>query len=192
MNHTTQMTPIPEKMPLGQAQQMLEDIEAMFGEEGSEEELDALAQRYLEVSELADDAINRYAYLIEKRSLRQKNREAEAKNQRAIADGLAQLAKQDDNLVRRLKRGLLEFLDAKGVSKVETDRFVIRAQGNGGDAPLVVDEDYSIALIIEQYPECLSFDIDPKKVREILKAGGDLPFAKLGDRGRGLRIKPGV
>lgn len=179
-------------VPLATAQQMLEDIEELFADEGNEDLVEALAQQYLEATGLAHDAIDRYSYLIERRSLRQKNREAEAKHQRVIADGLSQLAKQDNNLVQRLKRKLLDFMDARGVQKVETDRFVVRTQGNGGDAPLIIDEGYSMATIIEQYPECLTFEIDPKKVREILKAGRDLPFAALGERGRGLRIKPGV
>lgn len=167
------------------------EIEALLDAETLDEA--AIAERsdqYLEATGLAEDAINRYAYLIEQRTLRQKNRLSEAKHQREIADGLRNLADQDERLVKRLKHRLLVFMDARGVKKLETDRFKINAQNNGGEAPLLIDEEYSMRDIIEQYPELLSVELDHSKVRTALKAGKALPFAGLGERGRSVRIKP--
>lgn len=179
------------KISLWGAEQMLARIEEILSSETFDEaELDQLSEQYLEATSLADDAINRYAYLIEARSLRSKNRLAEAKNQRAIADGLKALAQQDENLVKRLKGRLMEFLDRRGVKKIETDRFKISVQNNGGDPPLIIDEEYSLADIVEHYPELLKVELDYAKVKEALKAGKELPFARFGERGRSLRIKP--
>jgi hypothetical protein len=97
---------------------------------------------------------------------------------------LVSQAKVQENSARGLKERLLWFMGERDVRKVETDKFRFSVAKNGGQLPLVIDDqgvpdDY---LVVEHR-------VDKEKIRDCLKDGGLLSFAKFGERGEHLRIK---
>lgn len=171
----------------------LEDALAQAAEEGNElteTQLETAANAYLEATNAAKDAVERYCWLIFNRLTRSDERKAQAKVWEGRAKDLKVLAGQDENLALRLKRKLLQFMDRREIPKLETTTFKLSARNNGGKQPLVVDETYSIQYIAQFYPNLLRFEIDKDAVREFLEQGGELPFAHLEERGRSLVIRP--
>ncbi|XHX79496.1 MAG: siphovirus Gp157 family protein [Stenomitos frigidus ULC029] len=169
----------------------LEDALAQASDgEPTNEALETLADQFLEASNGALDAIERYCYLIHHRGKRAKQREATAKAWREDVTALFDLAKQDTNLVKRLKQRLLDFMDRRAVTRLETTHFKLSAKGNGGLKPLILDETYSAVTAAAFYPNLVRLEFDQDAVRAFLEAGGELPFAQLVERGRSLVIKP--
>jgi hypothetical protein len=171
----------------------LEDALAQAAEDGtevSEEQLEAAANAFLEATNAAKDAVERYCWLIFNRLTRSDERKAQAKVWESKAKDLKTIAQQDESLAQRLKQKLLAFLDRREIAKLETTTFKLSARNNGGKQPLTVDEDYSIQDIAQFYPNLLRLEIDKDAVRTFLENGGALPFARLEERGRSLVIKP--
>ena len=171
----------------------LEDALAQAAEEGSElteSQLEAVANGFLETTNAAKGAIDRYCWLIFNRLARSDERKAQAKVWETKAKDMKAIAGQDENLALRLKRKLLEFLDRREITKLETTSFKLSARNNGGSLPLIIDETYSVRDIARFYPDLIRFEVDKEAVRAFLENGGELPFAQLGERGRSLVIKP--
>lgn len=171
----------------------LEDALAQAAEDStevSEEQLEAAANAFLEATNAAKDAVERYCWLIFNRLTRSDERKAQAKVWESKAKDLKTIAQQDESLAQRLKQKLLAFLDRREIVKLETTTFKLSARNNGGKQPLTVDEDYSIQDIAQFYPNLLRLEIDKDAVRTFLENGGALPFARLEERGRSLVIKP--
>lgn len=117
-----------------------------------------------------------YAKIIKELTLDAKKYEEEKKrleiNQRAL-----------ENRAERLKEHLYNSMIAIGKTKFKTDLFSFGIQKNGGLQPLTIIPDIEIP---EQY---LKKEPDNTKIREALKKGEELPFAKLSERGTHLVIK---
>lgn len=117
-----------------------------------------------------------YAKIIKELTLDAKKYEEEKKrleiNQRVL-----------ENRAERLKEHLYNSMLATGKTKFKTDLFSFGIQKNGGLQPLAIIPDVEIP---DQY---LKKEPDNTKIREALKKGEELPFAKLGERGTHLVIK---
>lgn len=134
-----------------------------------------------ETSTALDKKLDGYGALI-------REREAKAAARKAEAQRLLDLAKTDENTVKRLKERLQFFFDANGITKQETARFKFSVVANGGKLPLIINEGLAPEDVAEGWQkQVISFDNEA--IREALEAGNELSFARLGERGSSLRIK---
>lgn len=93
------------------------------------------------------------------------------------------LAKRRDYLKQRVqdhmeRHGLTKILTAKGHS--------ITLRANGGTAPLLLN-DLTSDQIPEEYAK-VTVEVDRYKVRKALEDGVEVPFARLGERGKHLVV----
>ena len=87
------------------------------------------------------------------------------------------------NNEKRLKQHLYESMKATGKLKFKTDLFSFGIQKNGGLQPMEIMPDVAIP------DEYCRKEPDNTKIREALKAGKELPFAVLKERGEHLSIR---
>lgn len=113
--------------------------------------------------------------------------EARAKARKEEADRLATRAKIDrgtaDWLRERLKRAMTEL----GMKTVETARFKVCVQGNGGMQPLEIAA--ADARTLPEWAQAIEVSPDRDAIRKRLDAGEELPFARLMPRGTRLSIR---
>ena len=113
--------------------------------------------------------------------------ESEAQTANEEAQRYDRIASVRGNAAARLKNRLRDYLAATGQPKVQTATGrTVRIQKNG-TAPLVVDDGLDLATVPPELVK-VSRSIDLAAVRDRLKAGESLPFARLGDPGCHLRI----
>lgn len=110
--------------------------------------------------------------------------EAVAKARYEEADRLRVLALVSHKQVDRLKSALKDAMLKLDRPKVETTRYKVWVQSSGGKQPLQIEEDD-----VPHDLKKVQLVTDKDKIREILEAGQELPFAKLLPRGFTLRIK---
>jgi len=104
---------------------------------------------------------------------------------REESERLAKLAQAGDNLERRLKDRLKEFMEYHAIPRIDTARFRINVQRNGGVQGVRVD------VPAEQLPAAYQrhkVEPDTDAIRKALLAGQDVPGAELMERGTHLRI----
>lgn len=140
---------------------------------------------FAEIGAERDLKLDNYAAFIKMLEARAAVRKAEA--QRIMA-----LAAPDENLAARLKARLKEFFEnhVGDGEKIDTARFKISLVNNGGALPVILDE--QIVAHPEEIPEGyrrVVFQADLNAIREALNNGEELDFARLGERGRHIRIK---
>jgi hypothetical protein len=111
---------------------------------------------------------------------------AQAAARAGEADRLRGLASVDANKAEALKARLEEAMRLLDVQKMQTARYKLGIQKNGGKAPLVID----------CAPENLPFEYqrarieaDKDAIREALEGGAEIKGCSIGDRGESLRIK---
>jgi len=119
---------------------------------------------------------------------------ARADARKAESKRLANRAKVDENTAKKLKENLMHIFEFHGIKKMETARFQVGVQANGGKAPLEVDldpEQLPDWARIEETVYKQNSDAIREKLDEFDKAGDGeiLPFARIGERGKGLRIR---
>lgn len=162
----------------------LSALEAMLTEAGGEipPEAEAEIDAWLaDVQGRRDEKVDNYCRLIRNLETRQAGRVAEAAR-------LDDRARVDANTVSKLKARLLAFFDAHEIKTLDTALFHVTAQNNGGLVPLILKAGP------EEMPAEFVEVVETRKpataaIRAALEAGHALPFAELGPRGRGLRIK---
>lgn len=101
------------------------------------------------------------------------------------SDRLRALAKTDENKAKMLRERMKFFLEHYQIKAVDTDRFRISVQVNGGIAPirlLVAPEDLPPEF------QKITISADNGKIRKALDAG-PVAFAELEPRGSSLRIR---
>lgn len=103
------------------------------------------------------------------------------------AKRLAALAKRDAKHVDRIDALMLVTLQQAGLTKVESDRFVVSVDENGGKEPIVLDDDWE-ALLPAGYIK-YSAAADKDALYTSLKQGWDIPGAKLGTKGTHLKVR---
>jgi molybdopterin biosynthesis enzyme len=110
---------------------------------------------------------------------------ARADIRKAEAERLARRAQVDEASADWLASRLLAALDSRGMRKVETDRYAVSVVGNGGKAPLLVDGDVPAEFL----KTVTKVEPDRERIRLAIEAGQDVPFARLGERGKRLAIR---
>jgi hypothetical protein len=96
------------------------------------------------------------------------------------------LAAADEALADRLKQRLKDAMEASGKGKLETARFRLSVQANGGAQPL------EVTVPPEQLPQkyqAVRVEADKTALREALAAGATIPGVTLLPRGTSLRIR---
>lgn len=161
-------------------QDFLTETEGDITEEGLEAEID----KWLEdLGAERDTKIDNYCALY-------KQFEAMAEARKVEAARIAKLGQIDANAAARLKDRLHEFFKAHKIDKLETLRFKVARQKNGGSLPLIIDNEYmdNPELLPEHYQRVT---ITPATaiIAEDLNAGEKLKWAKFGERGEHLRIR---
>lgn len=81
-----------------------------------------------------------------------------------------------------LKQRLFDTMKTTGRTNFKTALFSFNIQKNGGVKPVELQGEVPAAWLKPGTP-------DTAKIREYLEAGNELPFATLGERGEGLRIR---
>lgn len=190
----------------------LEAILAEVGGEITDDEAGAALEKFFdELGAERDAKIDNYCALIRELEARAEAREAEAKR-------LTALAGSDANSAKRLKNRLLVFFEIQEISKLDTARFRVAVQKNGGALPLIFPEEWereparaperyhkqTIALnktLLREDAEFTQSEI--KKLKADVEAGKITPEqaanmlhvaeftnkVRLGERGTHLRIR---
>lgn len=162
---------------------LAEIITALDGEIPDDEAGATIERWFDDLGEERDRKIDGYCALI-------REFEALAAVRSLEADRLQALARTDENNAKRLKERLKAFLDRQGIKKLETTRFKISVQANGGAIPLLIpaewDDDPAAA------PEAFqrrTVVLDRDAIREALRNDEEAHGAELGERGSHLRIR---
>jgi hypothetical protein len=159
----------------------IERLEVALTEIDDEEQQAALITEYLQTKHDLKIKLDNYSALIVELEARAEVRKQEAKR-------LSDRASFDANLAKRLKAQLLWYLQEHDIKKVETQRYCIFRSRNGGKAPLVINEDYSVIKAPKRFQK-VSVDFDKEQIRLALENGEELDFAYLTERQEGIRIK---
>lgn len=105
----------------------------------------------------------------------------------AKADLMAkQFAQKRDirkNNVKRMKEALMWAMDQMDVKELPAGDYTIKVVKNGGMQPMVIDGE-----VPESFLKVI-YEADKDKIRQALKDGQDLSFARLEERGRHITIK---
>jgi Siphovirus Gp157 len=161
-------------------QQTLESLEDA-PEEQAAEVADWFAALEQTTHEERDRKLDNYCALIAELEARAAARKVEAKR-------LSDRAKVDENKAKSLKSRLHEFFETHQLKTVETVRYRLSLVSNGGQLPIVLDESYSVAQMPEPFVQ-VSHSPNMDAIRQALQAGEVLEFARLGERGKSIRIK---
>lgn len=140
----------------------------------------ALDEWFNQLGDERDTKLDNYAALIRDIELRAAARREESERLRLRVAA-------DDGTVKRLKDRLKLFFEIQGIKKVETRRYAIGVQKNGGLAPLLVDDIDPADL--PQWAQRVRIEVDTIAVRNSIEAGETVPFARFGERGTQLRIR---
>lgn len=90
-----------------------------------------------------------------------------------------------ENAIKRLKKALTDTMVAIDKTEIAAGDVKIKLVNNGGLLPLIVDED---AEIPDRFKKII-YETDNSLIRKALDDGENLPFARYGERGKGIRIK---
>lgn len=113
--------------------------------------------------------------------------EARAKEAALMAKG----ARVFDNMAKRLKSSLCEFMEIHSIDKLETDRYTIALTKNGGVLPLIVPENLDASTLPERF-RVIVYQPNTTAIRSTLEEIGgttDIGGITLGKRGKHLRVR---
>lgn len=113
---------------------------------------------------------------------------ARAEECKAESKRLADRARAEENKARYLKDRLMLWMESQDMSRIETSKNTVAIQANGGVASLDVDLDYPLEKTPAAFLKTRT-DFNLTAIRDYLEGGGELPFAKIMERGKGLRIR---
>lgn len=164
----------------GLTQELLDLREAIDDAEGAEE-MDALLQSAMgETQEDLERKVEGYCRII-------REFEMEADARKREAERFRLMAQASESRAKNIKAWLQKNLDLLGMSKVSAGPFRVSVQNNGGPMPVDLLEENPESLpdeFVERVPK-----VNLKAIRAALSSGVDLAFARLGERGRHVRIK---
>lgn len=123
-----------------------------------------------------DDKADNYVKIIRELEVKANAREEEAKR-------LTESAKVYKNRVKALKSNLFYAMKKIGKTNFATNLFSFNIVKNGGKQALTIDGE-----VPQEYTKTI-VENDTEKIRQVLEAGQELPFAHLEPRGESLRIK---
>lgn len=139
----------------------------------------ALQAWFEQLGEERDEKLDNYCALIREMELRASVRMAELER-------LQLRVAVDQNAAKRLKDRLKLFLDIQGISKLETRRYKVGVQANGGKLPL------EVTVAAEQLPERfqrVSVTVNSDAIRAAIEAGEAVQGCSIGERGTHVRIR---
>ncbi|MBE3099912.1 MAG: siphovirus Gp157 family protein [Planctomycetes bacterium] len=142
---------------------------------------DAVAAWFAELDADLKGKVDNYAALITTLEVRADVRAKEAER-------LARRAKTDAASAQFLKDRLRGELEARGIQKVETDRYRVSVIANGGKLPLVLGDEREISDAYWREVPARK-EIDRDAIRQALDAGRTVAGAHYGERGRRLSIR---
>lgn len=159
----------------------LEKLNELLDDCGDDAQQQELINQWLEqLGSERDTKLDAYAALISEMLARAAVRKAEAQR-------MMELAQVDENRARLLKDRLKLFFETHNLKTVETARYKLSLAKNS-TRPLIVDPDISPTQLPEQFQK-VSVEVNTTAIREALKQGEELPFARLGESGHHIRIK---
>jgi len=150
-----------------------------FGHE-SPEAAEAIREHTEAIVEAFDAKADDYAALIRTAETRAAARNEESERMR-------KLAQDDETLATRLRNALMEAMKRTNRTKVQTARFKLSVQNNGGKIPVIINDES--ALPEEFRVPKVTTVIDKESLREKLESGATVPGATLGERGQRLNLK---
>ncbi len=160
----------------------LEKLNELLDDCSDDAQQQELINNWLEqLGEERDRKLDNYCALINEMLARAEVRKAEAKR-------MMELASLDENRAKLLKERLKWFFQTHNLKTVETPRYKLSLQRNGGKAPLILKDELSPTELPERF-QAVRIDPDTTAIREALERGEKLDFAALGDRGKSIRIK---
>jgi hypothetical protein len=160
----------------------LDNILDDLGGDVSDEQVESIIAEWFEnLGEERDRKLDNYAAFI-------RELEARAEARKVEAHRLAALVTIDTNRILALKRRLKWFFEYHNLPPIQTARFRLSLAGNGGKLPLLLDPDLTADSLPEEFRK-VSVTPDPDKIRAALESGAQLDFARLGERGKSIRIK---
>ncbi len=160
----------------------LERLNELLDDCGDDAQQQELISEWLgQLGNERDKKLDGYCALITEMTARAEGRKAEARR-------LAELAAADEGRARLLKDRLKFFFEVHNLKTVETARYKLQVQRNGGKAPLILDDSVPVTQLPKQFQR-VSIDPDTAAIRAVLEAGEQLSFARLGERGTSMRIK---
>ena len=146
----------------------------------NEGEIDETIDRWLQEYEAKEeDKVDAYCYLIQKFE----DIAAEAKR---LADRSSGYQKKAKTLKDRLKL----YLQHRGKDKLETGRFTVTVNFNGGVLPIILNDGITVDSLPDEFVKIYK-EPDMSSLRESILAGNDQAqmFGKILPRGTHLRIK---
>lgn len=159
-------------------EQVLDVLAALEQCEGDEQAQEILREALAASEESVGAKFEQYAKAI-------KTLERHAKACKDEAAELAQKAKSAENRVAWLKQAMESHMQALGVDKVAAGVFTVALQANGGKQPVeVLDE-----LHIPSEFWVQTRELDRTALRDALERGREIAGARLGERGRSVRVR---
>jgi Siphovirus Gp157 len=162
----------------------LHDLLTECAGEITEAETETAIDQWLADNEQAlEKKVDGYCGLIREFEARSEAREIEAKR-------LMALAGSDANQAKRLKDRLKYFFEICAIKKLDTPRFRLSIQANGGQAPLVFPPEWE--TFPENAPEVFhkrEIKLDRAAIREAIRNDEETHGAFLGERGTRLSIR---
>lgn len=121
-----------------------------------------------------------------------RNKEADIKARKELADELTKKNKRDENTIKRMKDTLLRVMQLTGTKKAGTEILSASVRANGGSLPILyadgIKED-PLQLPKEYVLGVTTYKPNTEKIREALDAGVQIPGVAYGERGEYLAIK---
>ena len=171
---------MPTLLDLSEDMRALDDLLAENGGDISDPAVEAAITEWeKELGTKLDAKVDAYAAFVTELLRRAEARKAEA-------DRLYGRAKTDNGTAAWLKSRLKSVMEQRGFKKVETARYTVSVQANGGKLPLIIEEGTIVPPDWTRTPAPVP---DTDKIREYLEHDFFLPFARLGERGTSLRIR---
>ena len=167
-----------------------EDLDALAGLlDGADGEISddeagrAIEQWFDELGAERDQKIDNYCALI-------RQYEADAAARQEEANRLRGLSMADENQAERLKKRLRCFFEKHGIVKLDTSRFKLALQANGGALPLIVPAEWEQdAASAPEVFQCHVIQLDRKAIREAIRNDEAPEGCGMGERGKHLRIR---
>jgi hypothetical protein len=149
-------------------------VDDLPGGELSAEAAAALEAMLVNLGEARDTKLDGMCALVRHHELR-------AACRREEKDRLAKLEAADMNVAHHIRERLKEFFQRTGTKRVDTKRFCLRLQGNGGVQPINIEDEQAVP---EEYTTTrMVVSIDREAVREALLAGRKVAGCTLLPRG---------
>jgi hypothetical protein len=165
------------------SEEILELESQLDAEDLTDEQRADLVDRWLEAQGDAATKLDNYAGLIQELDGRATIRRLEAIR-------LDTLAKADERQIARLKERLKLYFERHGLKRFETERFKLALQGNGGQSPLIIPEEWEDDPA--NAPEAFQrrvIQLDKAAIREAIRNDEESHGARLGERGSSIRIR---